>query len=627
MPAFVQEKDGSLSPGATLVLNFNSDNIAGNLLVLVIEGGGGDILSIKDSRGNVYHDAVDLGTGNGLSLWYAYNIAGGTNAVTIHFSSSNFWAVQVCEYSGIVSTSDPLDQVATGTGTGTSYNSGSKTLATRNELIIGATACTGDGCLAATGGFTIRANFNFGQQILQDFTNGALGSNAVAGTCNSGNWGSLMATFLPTSQTFYLVDQPATFSAHGSLQNGGTGPSVATTTTAWTTPLVASRYARQSYASTVASGTFAAGVQPSGVPNTSDCWRSECALTGSYANAAWIFALALLPSGSVTATATVNARIRVWHSPDPTGQTSITEITSSTAALSNAVWAASAVQRNTTVTATLLAATLVGEYLFIQIALEQDSTGAATVQIVQDPNNSVITTANWTPSTTLAHVQSNAADYPSLVGGATLAFEGENTVGNTIVVVGVGDALTTISDVSVNSYGLWISDASGGTGSIVTVWVAQNIAQAAPGANGVTVIASGGLLFGLFIAEFNALSNAAILTNYSNNASGTAATTGSIATIGLPTAMLAAFNWNGTTPTASGLTAGFVEVASESFTQLGGLLGAVQSGATAGSYSAAITLSTPTQWTGAIVAFQAVPPPVVATGTPPDADIMSSAAW
>src|SRR5207248_318307 len=99
-----------------LSLGFGSNNHAGNLILAFVrmsttwQG-----VNVTDSAGNIYIDAVSqmqTSDGSQIHLFYAKNIAGGTNTVTATFSSSNNhpW-LALYEIAGL-STTNPLDVTA-----------------------------------------------------------------------------------------------------------------------------------------------------------------------------------------------------------------------------------------------------------------------------------------------------------------------------------------------------------------------------------------------------------------------------------------------------------------------------------------------------------------------------------
>ena len=121
---------------------FPSAQTAGNLNVVAVMWGDttSTVSSVTDSKGNTYALAVGPTKATGLTsaIYYAKNIAGGSNTVTVTFNqTAGYPNVNVLEYSGL-DTANPLDVTAAATGTGTTANSGSATTTSANELIVGA---------------------------------------------------------------------------------------------------------------------------------------------------------------------------------------------------------------------------------------------------------------------------------------------------------------------------------------------------------------------------------------------------------------------------------------------------------------------------------------------------------
>ena len=102
------------------------------------------VQSVQDSRGNIYSLAVGPTSGTGLrqSIYYAANIAGGSNTVTVTFNQAAVAPdIRVLEYRGV----NALDVTAGASGSNTAANSGSATTRVANELIFGAnTVWTGN---------------------------------------------------------------------------------------------------------------------------------------------------------------------------------------------------------------------------------------------------------------------------------------------------------------------------------------------------------------------------------------------------------------------------------------------------------------------------------------------------
>lgn len=147
---FVQAASGpgTLQPSASaVVVPYSSPQTAGDLNVVAV--GWGDstssVSSVTDSMGNLYTRAVGP-TANGTlqqSIYYARNIAAGSNSVTVTFNqSAKFPDMRILEYSGLDKVV-PLDVTAAATGSGTSASSGSATTTSANELIFGAGSTSG----------------------------------------------------------------------------------------------------------------------------------------------------------------------------------------------------------------------------------------------------------------------------------------------------------------------------------------------------------------------------------------------------------------------------------------------------------------------------------------------------
>ena len=160
-----------------------------------------------DSRGNSYVLAVGPTSGTALrqSIYYAKNIAGGSNTVTVTFNQAAFFVdVRVLEYSGL-DTSTPLDVTAGASGTSASANSGAATTTSANELIFGAGTTAGSFVSGGTG-FATRI-ITPDSDIAMDKIVSATGSNSVTGNL---------------AYAYYWVQQMATFRASG--QGGTTNP-------------------------------------------------------------------------------------------------------------------------------------------------------------------------------------------------------------------------------------------------------------------------------------------------------------------------------------------------------------------------------------------------------------------
>ena len=141
--AFVQVNAATPQSASTSVgVSYPLAQTAGNLNIVAVgwNDTSSTVSSVTDSRGNTYTLAIGPTTGTGLrqSIYYAKNIAGGSNTVTVTFNQAAAYVdVRVLEYSGL-DTTNPLDVTAGAAGSGTSANSGSATTSSATDLLFGA---------------------------------------------------------------------------------------------------------------------------------------------------------------------------------------------------------------------------------------------------------------------------------------------------------------------------------------------------------------------------------------------------------------------------------------------------------------------------------------------------------
>lgn len=167
--AFVQD-DNALdsTSGSTLGVAFGSNVTAGNLIVVMATwAGAGDVTpTVSDTLSNTY---VEIGShifsmtaDVGMSMFYAANITGGANTVTVNYTASRvFREIMVAEYSG-ASTTSPLDTSAfTVDGTATTSTDSATTPAVtpaqNASLLVGfISSVSGMGTAAAGTNYTER---------------------------------------------------------------------------------------------------------------------------------------------------------------------------------------------------------------------------------------------------------------------------------------------------------------------------------------------------------------------------------------------------------------------------------------------------------------------------------------
>jgi hypothetical protein len=200
---FVQVNSKTSTSASALTTAYSSQQAAGNLNVVAVMWGGTTraVSSVTDSRGNSYALAVGPTKATGLSsaIYYAKNIASGSNAVTVTFNGTVAYPnVNVLEYSGL-DTANPLAVRAAATGSGTTANSGSATTTSANELIVGAgnptSVFTGAGS-----GFSNRVINGFGG-ISEDRVVSSSGSYSATAALTSGVWVMQMAAFRTSAGT------------------------------------------------------------------------------------------------------------------------------------------------------------------------------------------------------------------------------------------------------------------------------------------------------------------------------------------------------------------------------------------------------------------------------------------
>ena len=203
-PAFVQTKFAQVASGTTDSAAFSTANAAGNLIVAyVVWSSATSSVSLSDTRGNTYASAGPVTKWNGTAwssqVFYAKNIAAGTNTVKATFSAtiSGFGLLYVHEYSGIDST-NPLDTAAAATGTTSAMSSGAATPSNASDLIFGAGASTSS-ITTKGAGFTSRSTSS--GNLTEDRLSTAAGATAATATHNGSAWVMHMVAFKAATAT------------------------------------------------------------------------------------------------------------------------------------------------------------------------------------------------------------------------------------------------------------------------------------------------------------------------------------------------------------------------------------------------------------------------------------------
>ncbi|AEJ01285.1 hypothetical protein Nit79A3_1453 [Nitrosomonas sp. Is79A3] len=206
-----------------------------------------------------------------------------------------------------------------------------------------------------------------------------------------------------TAKIFYFKDAvPSGATLHRSLQDGGTAPTAATTSTGWTAGTnAAGQSCVQNGGSKVArtSGQWGSALQPSAAPSDAigDCWRSENLINGKFANADWTLTFRILSAASAY-TGRFKLGVRIWRSADPTGAGAV-EITSGriTSAATTADLSTSMVLSLPVTFTPGTEITLNNEYLFVSVGLEITSAGSGNLQdmLFRVSSSALITTSSF----------------------------------------------------------------------------------------------------------------------------------------------------------------------------------------------------------------------------------------
>jgi hypothetical protein len=187
-----------------LSVPFTSSNTTGNLIVAFVRmSTSAQGLNVSDAEGNAYTDAVSQvqsNDGHQIHLFYAKNIRGGPNTVSVTFSSTNNhpW-LAIYEYSGLSPTS-PLDQTAHAQGNGAVGDSGpSAPTSAANELVFSAVGLPAfyTGSVAAGPGYILRLQ-DTGTSPAATATESVTSTGTFDGIFNLNfptNWSAVVATF------------------------------------------------------------------------------------------------------------------------------------------------------------------------------------------------------------------------------------------------------------------------------------------------------------------------------------------------------------------------------------------------------------------------------------------------
>ncbi len=204
------------SSSTTVSATFSGNTNAGDLIVVAVswDTSGNAQAGVSDSQGNKYAPATtsnNTTTLQALAVFYAANIKGGADTVTVTLSpSAGYRRLEIEEYSG-VATANPVDVTAQNInvngGTNTDgVTSTNATTTAKGDLIFGVTTQdSGTDTIAAGTGFTQREAVNNGSDnpmLTEDLMQNAAGSIAATFTLStSGSYQAQMVAFKAAGTT------------------------------------------------------------------------------------------------------------------------------------------------------------------------------------------------------------------------------------------------------------------------------------------------------------------------------------------------------------------------------------------------------------------------------------------
>jgi hypothetical protein len=213
----------------SLLLAFPSNNTAGNWIGVCIRAGQvNQTFTVKDSRGNTYKKAIQFSEtldDNSFAIYYAENIAGGANTVTVTDTIDKTLRAVILEYSG-VATSSSLDVVAATQGNSATPNSGTAATTANGDLILGAIITGSPGVYTAGSGYSIEESVPAAPQtkvIVEDQIQATAGAASASATLGgAGTWGAGVAAFKPSGGIVGKAPSITTQPANQSVKVGQT---------------------------------------------------------------------------------------------------------------------------------------------------------------------------------------------------------------------------------------------------------------------------------------------------------------------------------------------------------------------------------------------------------------------
>ena len=188
----------TLASSSALSLSFPANTAPGDFILVAFDYDTNAVpSSVADSQGNAFTPVGGQLTSPGGArsrVYYARNITGGPDTVTVTLSANSAWIeLYLSEYSGVDPT-NPIDVQAGTTGGAGPVSSGNATTTVAGDVIYG--FCLADSTCTVGSGFTARSTLN--NNLVEDEKAGTPGSYAATGTSNNG-WTMRMVALKPAS--------------------------------------------------------------------------------------------------------------------------------------------------------------------------------------------------------------------------------------------------------------------------------------------------------------------------------------------------------------------------------------------------------------------------------------------
>ncbi len=207
--AFVQAASSASSGGgSSWSVSFPANTTTGDVIWVGFDFSNSSTAAVTDSQGNAFKEVGSQLTSPGGTLsrvYYAPNIIGGPDTVTITLSANSEIEAYITEYSG-ANPSNPIDAQAGSSGSAGPVSSGNATTSVAGDLIYG--YCVADWTCTAGPGFTARSTLH--NNLIEDMSAGSPGSS------NNG-WTIQMVALKPGSSTVGAPAITSSTSASGTV--------------------------------------------------------------------------------------------------------------------------------------------------------------------------------------------------------------------------------------------------------------------------------------------------------------------------------------------------------------------------------------------------------------------------